>query len=276
MLLLRSALNFASKLCQFSAVAFIPLTISSIIHFMCGPIIAALMAFILIRESLSVVEGVTIALGVLGTVILTMPQWFSFLGLDGDALEVRFQQDMEKYSSLYFIGIFIALISSGLDVCTIYIIRHMQDRIPKPLYAFASGIVSTSVMTVYCLCTNSNLWQIFDNQQAFFYSFIGSFFGWVALECLINGAMVTKSALAKNAELCGVIVPVVFDCFWLGRQLMNTDALGLSLIILLQVYQAWASMNQTMDSQETAEDEDDTEIRVESKTRKERVSDDFE
>ena len=87
---LRSALNFASKICQFSAVAFIPLTLSSIISFMTGPLIAAIIAFILIREQLSIIEGVTIGLGVLGTVILTMPQWFSFLGLDGDRLEQRF------------------------------------------------------------------------------------------------------------------------------------------------------------------------------------------
>lgn len=90
-LLLRSALNFASKLCQFSAIAFIPLALSSIIHFMTGPLIAAIIAFILIREKLSVVEGITIALGVLGTVILTMPHWFSFLGLDGNKLEERFE-----------------------------------------------------------------------------------------------------------------------------------------------------------------------------------------
>ena len=72
---------------------------------------------------------------------------------------------------------------------------------------------------------------------------MGSLFGWVALECLINGAMVTKSALAKNAECCGVVVPYCFDVFWLGRKFLHTDALGLWMIILLQFYQAYASMN---------------------------------
>lgn len=97
-------------------------------------------------------------------------------------------------------------------------------------------------MSVYCAFFDRTEWNAHTNETAFYYSFIASFFGWVALECLINGAMVTKSALAKNAELCGVIVPYAFDVFWLGRQFLNTDALGLVLIILLQVYQAWSSM----------------------------------
>ena len=54
-----------------------------------------------------------------------MPQWFAFLNLDGDVLQERFENDLKKYTSLYFVGIVIALISSACDVATIYIVRHM-------------------------------------------------------------------------------------------------------------------------------------------------------
>jgi drug/metabolite transporter (DMT)-like permease len=69
----RSFLSLISKSCQYAAIAYIPLALSSTISFTTGPIFAAIFAFVLIREKLSVTEFVTILLGILGTTILTMP-----------------------------------------------------------------------------------------------------------------------------------------------------------------------------------------------------------
>jgi len=72
-LLFRSLLNLVSKSMQYAAIAFIPLALSSTISFTTGPVFAAALAFVLIRERLSLVESVTITLGILGTTMLTMP-----------------------------------------------------------------------------------------------------------------------------------------------------------------------------------------------------------
>ena len=78
----RSVLNLISKSMQYSAISLIPLALSSTISFTTGPIFAAILAWVLIREKLSVVEMVTILFGILGTSMLTMPQWFLFLNID--------------------------------------------------------------------------------------------------------------------------------------------------------------------------------------------------
>jgi len=50
---LRSFVSCLSKCCQYGAVALIPLALSSTIQFTTGPVIGAIMAFILIKEKLS-------------------------------------------------------------------------------------------------------------------------------------------------------------------------------------------------------------------------------
>ena len=51
----------------------IPLALSSTIQFTTGPVIGAMMAFILIREKLSLSECVAASLGIIGTTLITMP-----------------------------------------------------------------------------------------------------------------------------------------------------------------------------------------------------------
>jgi len=50
---LRSSLVMISKLMQYAAISYIPLSISSTISFTAGPIFGALIGFIMIRENLS-------------------------------------------------------------------------------------------------------------------------------------------------------------------------------------------------------------------------------
>jgi drug/metabolite transporter (DMT)-like permease len=76
-----------SKSMQYAAISLIPLTLSSCISFTTGPIFSALIAFILIKEKLTRPEMIAIALGICGTAMLTVPQWFIFLGLDTDKIE---------------------------------------------------------------------------------------------------------------------------------------------------------------------------------------------
>lgn len=79
---LRAGFGLISKTCQYAAISFIPLTLSSCISFTTGPIFAAILAFAVLGERLSVMESISVASGVIGTSMLTMPQWFEFLGLD--------------------------------------------------------------------------------------------------------------------------------------------------------------------------------------------------
>lgn len=81
MVFIRSVLVLCSKSCQYAAITYIPLSMSSYISFTTGPIFAGLLAFILIQEKLSLQEVVAILSGIIGTSMLTMPQWYLFLGL---------------------------------------------------------------------------------------------------------------------------------------------------------------------------------------------------
>lgn len=51
----------------------IPLALSSTIQFTSGPVIGAIMAFILIKEKLSQKEWIAVLLGIIGTTLITMP-----------------------------------------------------------------------------------------------------------------------------------------------------------------------------------------------------------
>ena len=79
---LAASIGLVSKVMQYSAIKYIPLSMSSCVSFTSGPIFAGLLAFLLINEKLSLGECVAILFGIVGTMMLTMPQWFLFLGLD--------------------------------------------------------------------------------------------------------------------------------------------------------------------------------------------------
>jgi len=145
----RSVLNLISKTMQYSAIALIPLALSSTISFTTGPIFAALLAWVLIREHLSPIEMVVIILGILGTTMLTMPQWFLFLNINREEIEERLDDDLQK-NSLYFFGILIALTSSALDVLTYYIIRKVGTRINASFFPFVSGFITAGAVVIYC------------------------------------------------------------------------------------------------------------------------------
>ena len=163
LIFLRSIFNTISKTCQYAAISYIPLALSSTISFTTGPIFAAILAFVYIGERLSLVECGAVTLGILGTTLLTMPQWFAWMGLDSEAIETRFKN--ESHGN-YFFGILIALISSALDVVTYFIIRKLGNNIPSSIIVYCSGIITAFNVSIYCL-----IYEPFD-----YYFFINLFF----------------------------------------------------------------------------------------------------
>ena len=73
LIFLRAALSLVSKVMQYAAISYIPLSLSSCISFTTGPIFAAILAYILIREGLNWSEIVPILFGITGTMMITMP-----------------------------------------------------------------------------------------------------------------------------------------------------------------------------------------------------------
>lgn len=247
LLIFRSFLNLVSKSCQFAAIALMPLALSSTISFTTGPIFAALLAYIIIRERLTIVEMGVIAFGILGTAMITMPQWFMFLGVEKEAIGARYAEDMGKYK-YYGLALILALSSSFLDVATVYIIRHLGTELPSAIIPFLSGLTALVVVGAYCIIFEpfqkpTYYWLILypSYPTALLYAFIGSFFGYLAIEFMIIGCRITKSALATNAEQCGILLPFAFDVFYLGRQFLLTDGLGLTLVVVLQSFLAYRS-----------------------------------
>ena len=84
--------------------------------------------------------------------MLTMPQWFEFLGIQKDEIEERLEEDEGKYTEFYyFLGIILALLSSFLDVLTMFVIRKLGEKVPPSLFAFISGICSSSCFLLYII-----------------------------------------------------------------------------------------------------------------------------
>jgi drug/metabolite transporter (DMT)-like permease len=82
----RSCLSLLSKTMQYSAISYIPLSMSSCISFTTGPIFAAILAFVMIREKLKFNEILPIIFGIVGTCMITMPEWFLWTGIDTSAI----------------------------------------------------------------------------------------------------------------------------------------------------------------------------------------------
>lgn len=144
----RSCLSLTSKCMQYAAISYIPLSMSSCISFTTGPIFAAILAFIMIREKLKINELIPILLGIVGTCMITMPQWFFWTGIDTAAIKERLESETTK-NKKYFFGIAIAFTSSAMDVVTYFIIRKVGNSIPKSIFTFISGGMNSLMVTIY-------------------------------------------------------------------------------------------------------------------------------
>jgi len=91
---------------------------------------------------------VAILFGIIGTMMLTMPQWFLFLDLDNAAIKNRLTKDLAA-NGHYYLGIVIALLSAALDTATYFIIRKVGGQIPNSMIPFISGTFTTAVMLIY-------------------------------------------------------------------------------------------------------------------------------
>ena len=241
MILFRCLLNTISKAMQFSAIQFIPLALNSIITFTTGPFFGAALAFLLIGERLSRFETWCIIGGVYGILMLTMPQWFMWMGIQQTDIEARLTLDQKKYN-FYYLGIFFDLAASALDVATTFIVRQLGAKISPAIIPFMSGIFSTLIAILYCTVfdpffqSTSFDSQTYTNEQWYisvFYGILGGLFGWLAIECLILGARMSKSAIASYAEQIGFVPPFVFDFLVLKRKFLITDFIGLFILVSL-------------------------------------------
>ena len=60
----------------------------------------------------------------------------------------------------------------------------------------------------------------------------------MAVEFLVIGLQISKSAIASYGEMAGIIIPFCFDSFYFHRKFLLIDMIGLLLIVLLQLYTA--------------------------------------
>uniref|UniRef100_A0A7S3FUH1 Uncharacterized protein n=1 Tax=Strombidium rassoulzadegani TaxID=1082188 RepID=A0A7S3FUH1_9SPIT len=192
-----------------------------------------------------------------------------FLDLDAEEINKRLGQDLQKYN-FYFLGITLALTSSALDVVTYYIIRKVGMKIPSQIIPFISGTFTSTAIIIFCLFTQPFDFGYFVRdiceasypelsqeqlgeltmereryKEAVMLACVGCVGGWIAIECMIMGLRISKSALASYAEQVGIVVPFTFDTFILQRDFLKTDGVGLSLIVILQGYQAYRSTIQS-------------------------------
>lgn len=235
----RSILAIFAKLMAYSSVAMIPLTMSSCIQFVTAPMFAALVALICICEKLSCADTASVAVSLLGVLMVTMPQMFSFLHLDKDGVQTRLSEEISKYGKVtYYAGILVGLGAIFMDQVTHFIIRTMgaKTKLPPSLVTFFQGLTISTVTFVYLI-----IWERHEvanmKLDAFFFAFLAALTSWLAQECLVLGVTVSKSALATYGFQSGIVVPVVYDAFIAKTHpLYIVDSIGLLLIIILQIF----------------------------------------
>lgn len=271
----RSLMSLVSKTLQYSAIAYIPLSLSSCISFTTGPVIAALLAFFLINETLLCGEVIPIACGIVGTMMITMPQWFLFLGIDKAAIQARLQTDLQDNTYFYY-GIAIALISSGLDVFSYFIVRGVGKKVPNAIIPYMTGMVTFVAVLIYCCIYEPLDFTYFfsdshpsdpnkelsmdstsEYTQAIQLALIGSVIGWMAVEFIVVGLQMSKSAIASYGEMSGIIIPLLFDSFYFHRTFLSIDFIGLLLIVLLQLYTANKAIKIAREKAEKIETEEE-------------------
>ena len=94
--MIQAVLALFAKVMSYAGIYMIPLTISSCVYFTVAPIFAALLGFMCICEMLTCREIVTIALSLVGTFMVTMPQWFLVLGLDTGDNAIKINERLDK------------------------------------------------------------------------------------------------------------------------------------------------------------------------------------
>ena len=127
--MIQAVLALFAKIMAYQGIFMIPLTVSSCIYFTSAPVFAGLLGLMCICERLNLRETLTIALSIVATLMVTMPQWFLFLGLDRgkeDVIEARAQNDKDKLGeSAYYFGTVLVAASVFMDQFTNFMIRCM-------------------------------------------------------------------------------------------------------------------------------------------------------
>lgn len=256
----RALITILAKALQYTSILYIPLSLSSCISFAAGPIIAYIIAFMLIREKLSASEFIPIVCGILGTAMITMPQWFLWLGIDEASIQSRLNSEV-KTNAHYYKGILFGFLASVLDIIGNFMIRKVGHSVSKGVIPFVSGLVSFPlIFVVVCFyepfdfgyffgsadqsIENSGLKTTDKYPNALLMGFLGSIFGWLGLELVVIGVNISKSAVASYGEMVGIVLPFIFDMAVLDRTLVMTDLIGLVLIILLQLIRGFNSFKE--------------------------------
>jgi drug/metabolite transporter (DMT)-like permease len=89
---------------------------------------------------------------------------------------------------------------------------------------------------------NTESSELSDPPQALLLAFIGCVIGWLALEVMVIGLRMSKSALASYGEQVGVVVPFLFDAIALCRPFLKTDWIAVCLILTLEIIMAMQSL----------------------------------
>ena len=162
-------------------------------------------------------------------------------------IDERLSGDIKEYgATYYYVGIAIAFTSTAMDMFTNFVIRSIGYQMPGVLVPYVMGLVSTVFNLVYSL-----IWEPFDITfkttssdyiMGIGFAIIGGLMGFLAILSLTHGLAITKSALASYGEMSGIIVPFFVDCFYFDRQFLAIDAIACSIIISVQIFQAYKSI----------------------------------
>ena len=196
----------------------VPLTVSSCIYFTTGPIFAGLLGLVCICEMLSCREFTIIMLSLVGTLMVTVPHWFVFLGLDdndGDSNDVskRFSKDVEGTGEIYYyMGVSMSAGSILLDACSNFLTRIMgvmQSDVSVSFLPFFQGSVIFILTVIYIMIWDRESLSE-PTMEAYLYAFAAGVISWVAQESLILGSMSSKLALGTFAQQTGFVIPILF------------------------------------------------------------------
>lgn len=130
----------------------IPLTLAGCISFTSTPIFSFFLAFVLLREKLNMQETFAVFSGILGTMLLIMPQWFLWLGINVEGIQARVEADYDQYGeTIFYIGLFCAFFSAFLDSFSYFMMRSIGKSVPSVMLPFCQGVFTSVIIFIWSL-----------------------------------------------------------------------------------------------------------------------------
>ncbi|KAG4098276.1 hypothetical protein H8356DRAFT_1672439 [Neocallimastix lanati (nom. inval.)] len=250
LLICRGAFGAIGMTLFFAGMTYLPLADNTVVFFT-GPAITAIIAWIILGEQLTVLDGFLSLLSLFGVILVSKPQFlFS-------------NNDNTNYNSVYFL---LPLIGASMGAFAYIIVRYIGSGVHYLVHVFYFGVVST-VISAFSLF-------IFHIQDPIMPE---SLFDWIIHILIAISAFIGQCLLNRGLQLCAagpgtlmrnldVVFAFIFGITILGEVPKWNSITGALIIVgssvvmglkkFLQKKKSTTPINRAVSLEESSEDEE--------------------